>query len=142
MGFFQEFREFAARGNVVDMAVGIIIGGAFGRIVTSLVNDIIMPPVGMALGRVDFSTLAITLREATEETEAVTIGYGVFLNTIISFFIIAFAAFVVIRQMNRLRRRKEETPAEPTTRDCPYCLSSIAKKATRCPQCTSQLEPA
>lgn len=142
MGFMKEFREFAVRGNVVDMAVGIIIGSAFGRIVTSLVNDIVMPPIGMALGNVDFASFAITLREATEETEAVTVGYGVFLNTLMNFIIVAFAVFVVIRQMNRLKRKEEAAPAPASTKECPFCVSTIAIKATRCPQCTSQLEAA
>lgn len=142
MGLAKEFREFAVRGNVVDMAVGVVIGGAFGKIVTSLVNDLIMPPIGMALGGIDFSSFAIVLREATEDTEAVTIGYGVFLNTILNFMIVAFAIFFVMRQMNRLKKEEETSPAEPTTKECLYCMSAIAIKATRCPQCTSQLDAA
>jgi large conductance mechanosensitive channel len=140
MQVLKEFRDFAVRGNVVDMAVGIIIGGAFGRIVTSLVNDIIMPPIGYALGNVDFSELAIVLREATDETPAVTIGYGLFLNTLINFLIVAFAIFLVIKQLNRLK--KQPPPAPPSTRPCPFCQSDIAIKAVRCPHCTSQIESA
>ena len=139
MGMMNEFKEFAVRGNVVDMAVGIVIGGAFGKIVTSLVSEVIMPPVGILLGNVDFSNLAITLREKTAEAEAVTVKYGAFINTIIDFIIVAFAIFLVIRQINRLRKKEEAPPAEPTTKDCPKCFSSIPIKATRCPQCTSEL---
>jgi large conductance mechanosensitive channel len=138
MGFIKEFKEFAMRGNVVDMAVGIIIGGAFGKIVTSLVNDVVMPPIGLALGNVDFSSLAITLRQATAEKAAVTIAYGQFISTVIDFLIVAFVIFIVIRQMNRLRR-KEEPVKEPTTKDCPECSTTIPIKARRCPNCTSQL---
>ena len=140
MGMLKEFREFAMKGNVVDMAVGIIIGGAFGKIVSSLVNDVIMPPIGMALGNVDFSQLAVTLREKTAEAEAVTINYGMFINTVIDFIIVAFAIFMVIKQMNRLKRKEEEPPKEPTTKECPRCFSTISIKAVRCPSCTSELE--
>ena len=143
MGMISEFKEFAVRGNVVDMAVGIIIGGAFGKIVSSLVQDVIMPPIGLAMGNVDFSELAIALREKTAEAEAVTINYGTFVNTVLDFVIVAFAIFVVIRWMNRLTRKKEEAvPPAPTEKDCPYCLTRIPLKATRCPSCTSQLEGA
>jgi len=145
---FKEFREFAMRGNVLDMAVGIIIGIAFGAIITSLVNDIIMPPLGLALGRVDFSNLFINLSggsyatlEAAKEAGAVTINYGVFVNSVINFIIIAFVLFLIVRSMNKLKR-KEEAPAEPTTKECPFCLSQIPIKATRCPHCTSQLKAA
>jgi len=145
---FKEFREFAMRGNVLDMAVGIIIGVAFGAIITSLVNDIIMPPIGLALGRVDFSNLFINLSggsfaslSAAKEAGAVTINYGVFVNAVINFIIVAFVLFLVIRSMNKLKH-KEEEPAEPTTKDCPYCFSQIPIKATRCPHCTSQQEAA
>lgn len=145
----KEFKEFAMRGNVIDMAVGIIIGVAFGTIVKSLVSDIIMPPIGLLLGNVDFANLFAVLREGTvagpyaaladaQKAGAVTINYGVFVNTIISFVIVAFAVFLLIRQINRLKR--EEAPLEePTTKDCPYCFSSIPIKATRCPHCTSEL---
>ena len=137
----KEFREFAMRGNVVDMAVGIIIGGAFSKIVTSLVNDVIMPPIGMLLGNVDFSKLSITLKDAVGETAAVTLNYGMFINTVIDFIIVAFAIFMVIKQMNRLKK-KEEKPKEPTTKECPQCCSTIPIKANRCPQCTSELQTA
>ena len=144
----KEFREFAMRGNVLDMAVGIIIGVAFGTIVTSLVNDIIMPPIGLALGRIDFSNLFINLSggsfaslSAAKEAGAVTINYGMFVNTVINFIIVAFVLFLMVRSMNKLKR-KEEEPAEPTTKDCPYCFSQIPIKATRCPHCTSQQEAA
>ena len=146
----KEFKEFAMRGNVVDMAVGIIIGGAFGTIVKSLVADVVMPPIGLALGGVDFSNLFLTLKDGgtagpyetlagAQEAGAVVISYGVFLNAVISFLIVAFAVFLLIRAINRLQREKEAPPAEPSTKDCPYCLSAIAIKATRCPNCTSQL---
>ena len=141
MGMISEFKQFALRGNVVDMAVGIIIGGAFGKIVSSLVNDVIMPPIGMLLGNVDFTQLAITLRAKTAETEAVTIKYGVFINTILDFLIVAFAIFIVIKQMNRLKKKEEAPAAAPTTKECPKCFSTIPIKAVRCPHCTSELAP-
>jgi large conductance mechanosensitive channel len=145
----EEFKKFAMRGNVVDMAVGIIIGGAFGTIVKSLVADVIMPPVGLLLGGVDFSDLFITLKEGAtvgpygtlaiaQEAGAVTISYGIFINAVISFLIVAFAVFLLIRGINRLQAEEEE-PAEATEKDCPYCLTSIVIKATRCPNCTSEL---
>lgn len=137
MGMMQEFKDFAMRGNVVDMAVGIIIGGAFGKIVSSFVNDVIMPPIGMLMGNVDFSHLALTLKEKSAEAEAVTIKYGVFINTVLDFIIVAFAIFIVIKQMNRLK--KEEPAPEPDTKECPKCCSAIPIKATRCPNCTSEL---
>ncbi len=140
MGMMKEFKEFAMRGNVVDMAVGIIIGGAFGKIVSSLVNDVIMPPVGMLLGNVNFSNLAITLKEKTADTEPIMIQYGAFINTVLDFVIVAFCIFMVIKGMNRMKRT-EETP-EATTRDCPKCCSTISLKASRCPYCTAELEPA
>ncbi len=135
----KEFKEFAMRGNVVDMAVGIIIGGAFGKIVSSLVNDVIMPPIGYLMGNVDFSNLAITIKEKTAEAEAVTIKYGVFINTVLDFIIVAFAIFIVIKQMNKLKKAEEAPVAEPTTKDCPKCYSEISIKATRCPSCTSEI---
>lgn len=134
----KEFKEFAMRGNVLDMAVGIIIGGAFGKIVSSLVNDILMPPIGMLLGRVDFSNLSIVLHEQTATSAAVTLRYGMFINSVIDFLIVAFAIFILIKQVNRLTRSQQK-PAEPLTKNCPYCCSAIAVKATRCPNCTSQL---
>ncbi len=141
---FKEFKEFAVKGNVMDMAVGIIIGAAFGRIVGSLVNDVLMPPIGRLLGKVDFSSLYINLSgtaydslAAAKAAGAPTLNYGLFLNTVLEFLIVAFAVFLVVKQVNRLRR--EPAPAAPTTRDCPHCLTAIPLKATRCPACTSQL---
>lgn len=143
----QEFKEFALRGNVLDLAIGVIIGAAFGNIVSSFVNDILMPPIGLLLGNADFSNLFINLSggryeslAAAEEAGAVTINYGMFINNIVDFLIIAFALFLVVRQINKLQR--EEEPAEPTTKECPYCLSTIPVGATRCPQCTAELEAA
>jgi large conductance mechanosensitive channel len=138
MQVLKEFKEFAVRGNVVDMAVGIIIGSAFGKIVSSLVQDVVMPPIGLIMGNVDFADLAITLRAKTETAEAITLKYGVFINTILDFTIVAFAVFMLIKQINRLK--KEAPPAEPTTKECPHCCSSIPAKAMRCPHCTSDLQ--
>lgn len=149
----REFREFAMRGNVVDMAVGIIIGGAFGKIISSLVNDVIMPLVGMLLGKVDFSNLFISLSGESYATladakaaGAATISYGVFISTVIDFIIIAFAIFVMVKWINQLKAAAEATkekpeaePEEPATKECPYCLSVIPIKATRCGYCTSSL---
>lgn len=129
----KEFKEFAMRGNVVDMAVGIIIGAAFGGIVTSLVNDVIMPPIGVLTGGIDFSNLAISL----QADPAVTIKYGVFINAVINFLIIAFAIFMLVRAMNRLKRKEEAAPAAPTTKECPECLMTIPLKAKRCGHCTA-----
>lgn len=138
---FKEFKEFAMRGNVVDLAVGIIIGAAFSRIVTSLVNDVVMPPIGMLTGKVDFSDLKVVLqRAAGEQSPEVAIYYGRFINSIIDFLIVALAVYFLVRQMNRLMSTKEPAEAKPTTKDCPYCLATIPRAATRCPQCTSQLE--
>ena len=134
---FKEFKEFIARGNVVDLAVGIIIGAAFGKIVTSLVNDVLMPPIGLLMGNVDFSNLAVTLTEKTAEAEAVTVKYGMFINTILDFLIVSFAIFMVIKQLNRLKKKEPEP--EVTTKDCPRCFTSIPIQATRCPHCTSEL---
>jgi len=143
----KEFRAFAMRGNVLDMAVGVILGTAFGAIVTSLVNDILMPPIGLVVGSVDFSSLFVNLgqREVASlaearETGVPTINYGVFLNTVLNFLIVAFAVFLLVRQVNRLRREPESVAEE--VRTCPYCLSNIADKATRCAHCTSELSPA
>jgi large conductance mechanosensitive channel len=138
MGMMKEFKEFAVKGNVIDMAVGIIIGAAFGKIVSSLVSDIIMPPFGMALSNVDFSSLVVTLKEKVGNTPAVTINYGKFISAVIDFTIVAFALFMVIKQINRLKR-KEDAPAEPTTKECPRCLTQIPLKATRCCACTSDV---
>jgi large conductance mechanosensitive channel len=134
MNLIKDFKEFAMRGNVMDMAVGVIIGAAFGKIVTSLVNDIIMPPIGLLMGSVDFSHLVITLQAEALGKAAVTIRYGMFINTVLDFIIVAFAIFMVIKQMNRF---KKET--DPTTKECPKCISRISIKATRCPHCTSEL---
>jgi large conductance mechanosensitive channel len=150
MGMVKEFKEFAVKGNVVDMAVGIIIGGAFGTIVKSLVTDVIMPPIGMLLGNVDFSELFMVLKSGgtpgpyvtladAQAAGAVTINYGIFINSVISFVIVAFAVFLLIRAVNKMKRAEEAPAAEPTTRDCPYCCSSISLQATRCPQCTSEI---
>jgi len=147
----KEFKEFAMRGNVVDMAVGIIIGAAFGTIVKSLVADIIMPPIGLLLGNVDFTNLFVVLQQgatagpyanlaAAQEAGAVTLNYGVFFNTIISFLIVAFAVFMLIRNINRLKKKEEAPPAEPTTKECPECLSEIPIKAVRCAHCGIQLK--
>jgi large conductance mechanosensitive channel len=143
----KEFKEFALRGNVIDLAIGIIIGGAFGAIVSSLVNDVIMPPIGLILARVNFADLFVALDgkqyvslEAAKAVGAPIIKYGMFLNTLINFVIIAFVIFLVVRQINKLAKPKE-APAVPTTKDCPFCFSAIPVKAIKCPQCTSQLTP-
>ena len=143
MGMIKEFREFAARGNVVDLAIGVIIGAAFGKVIASAVQDIIMPPIGMALGRVDFSNLFVALNDGTyaslaeaKAAGAPTLNFGVFLNTALEFLIVAFAVFILIKQVNRLKG-----PVVIDTRDCPYCYSKMAIKATRCPACTSQIQP-
>ncbi len=146
---FKEFKEFIMRGNVVDMAVGIIIGAAFGVIVTSLVSDIIMPPIGLGLNDVDFANLFVVLKEGdplgpyaaladAKAAGAVTINYGVFIMAIISFLIVAFFVFLIVRYINRIRR-ESETPKEVTTKECPYCLSQIPIAAKRCAYCTSEL---
>jgi large conductance mechanosensitive channel len=140
----KEFKQFAMRGNVVDMAVGIIIGAAFGKIVTSLVSDVLMPPIGLILGRVDFNNLFVSLDgksypslAAAKAAGAATLNYGSFINTIIDFLIVAFAMFLMVRQMNRFN--PAEVPA-PTTKECPFCASAIPLKAMRCPNCTSELQ--
>ena len=150
----KEFKEFAMRGNVIDMAVGIIIGAAFGTIISSLVADVIMPPIGLLLGNVDFSNLFITLKQGVKAAGpyaslaeakaagAVTMNIGVFINTVISFVIVAFAIFLLIKSLNNLKRKQEAPPAVPTTKDCPRCMVSIPIKATRCPHCTSELKAA
>ncbi|CAG0934758.1 Large-conductance mechanosensitive channel [Rhodocyclaceae bacterium] len=145
MGMMQEFKEFAVKGNVVDLAVGVIIGGAFGKIVTSFVSDIVMPPLGMAMGKVNFTDLFINLSDtpydslkAAKDAGAPVISYGVFINTMIDFIIIAFVIFLVIKQINRMK--KEPAPAPPNTKDCPHCLSAIPMNATKCGFCTSDLK--
>jgi large conductance mechanosensitive channel len=153
MGMIKEFKEFAVKGNVVDMAVGIIIGAAFGTIVKSLVSDVIMPPIGLLLGNVDFSNLFVVLKHGAEVATyatpadaaaagAVTLNYGMFLNTVISFVIVALAVFVLVKNINRLKKQETPAPAVPTTKECPHCYSTISIKATRCPNCTSTLQSA
>jgi large conductance mechanosensitive channel len=143
----KEFREFAMRGNVLDMAIGVILGGAFGKIVTSLVSDLIMPPIGLLVGKLDFSSLFVSLNgqpyaslAAAKVAGAPTLNYGTFLNTVFDFLIVAFVIFLLVKQVNRLKRA--EAPAAVTTRECPYCLSTIPLKATRCAHCTSELKAA
>ncbi len=149
----KEFKEFAMRGNVLDMAVGIVIGAAFGAIVASFVADVIMPPIGLLLGNVDFSNIFAVLKEgkvagpyasvaAAKAAGATTINVGLFINTIINFLIVAFAIFLVVKNVNKLKRKEEAPPAAPTTKDCPYCLSAIPIRATRCGHCTSELKSA
>ncbi len=148
---FKEFKEFAMKGSVIDMAVGIIIGAAFGTIVNSLVQDVIMPPIGLLLGNADFSNIFAVLKEgkvagpyasvaAAKAAGAVTINFGVFVNTIISFILIAFAVFLLVRTINRMRRQEEVAAPVPTTKECTYCFSLIPIKARRCPNCTSELK--
>jgi large conductance mechanosensitive channel len=141
----KEFKEFALRGNVMDMAIGIIIGAAFGKLVTLFVSDILMPPIGLLLGKVDFSNLYITLSGKEYETlaaakaaGAVTINYGLFLNAVIDFIIVAFTVFLMVRYINRLKR-PEPVPALPYTKECRFCLSAVPAKAVRCPNCTSEI---
>ena len=147
----KEFKEFAMRGNVLDMAVGIIIGAAFGTIVNSFVADVIMPPIGLLLGNIDFSNLFAVLKEgkvagpyaslaAAKEAGAVSINYGFFINTVITFLIVAFAVFLLIRNVNKFVQQQKALPPVPTTKDCTYCLSTIPIKATRCGHCTSELK--
>lgn len=166
MGFLKEFREFAIKGNVMDMAIGIIIGAAFTGVVNSLVNDVIMPPLGVLISGIDFSSYSITLKPEVDEaapaaptaapdaappaatpkppakkkSPAVVLAYGKFINTVIQFTIVAFVVFLIVKQINRLKR--SSTPAPPQTKECPFCASNIAIKAVRCPNCTSQLQPA
>jgi len=155
MGMVKEFKEFAVKGNVVDMAVGIIIGGAFGTVVKSFVDDVMMPPLGMLVGDIDFQDIMLVLKQgstagpyetlaAAKEAGAVTINLGMFINAAVSFTIVAFAVFLLVKAINRLKRAEEApaAPAAPTHKDCPFCASSIPLKATRCPLCTSQLETA
>ncbi len=153
MGMIKEFKEFAVKGNVVDMAVGIIIGGAFGTIVKSLVDDVLMPPIGLLLGGIDFSEFFIVLKQGAKAAGpyaaladakaagAVTVNYGLFFNAVISFLIVAFAVFMLIRSINMLRRQEKAPAPAPTTKECPFCMSSVAIKATRCPHCTSEIAP-
>ncbi|HET7307610.1 MAG TPA: large conductance mechanosensitive channel protein MscL [Gammaproteobacteria bacterium] len=149
-GFFHDFKEFAMRGNAMDMAVGIVIGTAFGAISKSLVADVIMPPFGLLLGGRDFSKYFIVLKQGTppgpyhsmtaaQAAHAVTLNYGSFIGTIITFIVIALSIFVLLRQMNKLKRKPQDVPASPTTKECPHCCTSIPIKASRCPACTSEL---
>jgi large conductance mechanosensitive channel len=149
----KEFKAFAVKGNMVDMAVGIIIGAAFGAIIGSLVSDVLMPPIGLLLGNVDFSNLFLVLKEgktpgpyatiaAAKGAGAVTLNYGLFVNTIVNFLIIAFAIFFVIRSINQLKKKEVAPPAVPTTKECPYCLSTIPIQAKKCGHCTSELKAA
>jgi large conductance mechanosensitive channel len=149
----DEFKKFAIRGNVIDMAVGIIIGAAFGTIVQSLVKDVLTPPLGLLTGNVDFANLFVVLKngtpappyttlQAAQEAGAVTINYGLFLNTVVSFIIVAFAIFLLVRYINRLREPDEGPPPPPTVKKCPHCISDVPIQATRCPHCTSELEAA
>lgn len=149
----DEFKKFAVKGNMVDMAVGIIIGAAFGGIIASLVADVLMPPIGLLLGNVDFSNLFMVLKEGTtvgpyasvaaaKAAGAVTLNYGVFTNTIVNFLIIAIAIFFVVRGINNLKKKEEAPPAVPTTKECPLCLSTVPIKATRCGHCTSDIKAA
>ncbi len=147
----KEFRDFALKGNVIDMAVGIVIGSAFGTIVKSLVEDLLMPPIGLLLGGVDFSNLFVVLKEGTapqpyislaaaHEVGAVTLNVGLFINTVISFLIVAIAIFLLLRGFNKLKTEESPAPpAEPTTKECPFCFTEVSIKATRCPNCTSSL---
>jgi large conductance mechanosensitive channel len=147
MGMLKEFREFAVKGNAIDMAVGLVVGAAFGKIVTSLVNDIIMPPIGLLLGKVDFSNLFVNLSgrpleslAAAKAAGAVTINYGLFINVVLDFLIVALVIFFLIRAINKLVPKPKEAPAAPPTKECPFCLSAIPVRASRCPHCTSQLK--
>ncbi len=145
----KEFKEFAMRGSMLDMAIGIILGAAFGKVVTSLVTDVLMPPIGLLLGKVDFSNLYINLSPQSfasladaKKAGAAVVGYGVFINTILDFAIVAFALFLIVKQVNRLKRKAEAAPEAPKTKSCPYCVSAIPVAATRCPHCTSALAAA
>ncbi len=145
---FKEFKEFAMKGNVVDMAIGIIIGAAFGKIVTSLVGDVLMPPIGKLMGNLDFSNLFLSLDGKTyaslvaaKAAGAPTVNYGLFVNTVIDFLIVAFVIFLLVKQINRLKKEPPAPPA-PATKECPFCLSTIPLKATRCPNCTSEVRAA
>jgi large conductance mechanosensitive channel len=143
---WKEFRDFAIKGNILDLAIGVIIGGAFGKVTSSLVNDILMPPIGMLLGRVDFSNIYIPLNgqryanlAAARAAGAPTLNIGLFVNTLLDFLIMAFAVFIIVREINAVRKRLDKKEKAPTTRECPYCVSKVPVKATRCPQCTSMI---
>ena len=143
----KEFRDFAIRGNVIDLAIGVIIGGAFGKIISSFVADVLMPPISLLLGKVNFADMFFTLsgdKFATlaeaKEAGAVTLNYGAFFSTVVDFIIVAFVIFLFIRQINKMKPKPAVVPAEPTTKDCPYCFTAIPIQATRCPHCTSELK--
>ena len=136
----QEFKEFAMRGNVMDMAVGIIIGGAFGKIISSFVKDVLMPPIGMLMGGVDFGALAIQLADGGHDGEPVLLKYGAFIQSVVDFLIVAFAIFMMVRWINSLKKEEEAPPAEPTTKECIYCQMAIPIKATKCGHCTAELK--
>jgi large conductance mechanosensitive channel len=145
---FKEFREFAARGNVIDLAVGLIVGAAFGKIVASLVNDIVMPPIGLAIGGFDFKSLFVSLNGVryaslaeAQKAGAPTINYGQFLSTVVEFLIVSFVIFLLVRQINKLKTPAPAAASSADSRDCPFCVSKISIKATRCPQCTSEVRP-
>jgi large conductance mechanosensitive channel len=145
----KEFKEFAMKGNVLDMAIGIIIGGAFGKIISSFVGDVLMPPIGLLLGKMDFTSLFLNLSDKpyaslaeAKAAGAPTLNYGVFINTVLDFLIVAFVIFLLIKQVNRMRAQAPAPPAAPTTKDCPFCATSIPIKAGRCPNCTSELKAA
>jgi large conductance mechanosensitive channel len=145
----KEFKDFAMKGNVMDMAIGIIIGAAFGKIVSSFVSDVLMPPLGLLMGGVDFSNKFFTLRggafetlDAAKKAGAVTVNYGIFVNAVIDFVIVAFAIFIMVKWINKLKRQPEAAPPPPNTKDCPYCLSTLPIRATRCAHCTSDLKAA
>lgn len=151
MSVLKEFREFAMRGNVIDLAVGVVIGGAFGAIVKSLVDDVIMPPIGLLVGNVDFANIFVVLKEgakaapyasvaAAKAAGAVTLNIGLFINAMVSFTIVAFAIFMLVKTLNRLQRPAPAAPVEITTKECGYCLSTVPLKASRCPHCTSELK--
>jgi large conductance mechanosensitive channel len=149
LGLIKEFKEFAVKGNVIDLAVGVMIGGAFSKIVSSLVNDMVMPPIGMLFGKVDFTNLFFTLGKQEYQTLAEaqkagvpTINYGLFINNIIQFLIVAIVIFLVIRQINKLKRKEEKSSPSPTNKECPFCTTSIPIKASKCPQCTANLDGA
>jgi large conductance mechanosensitive channel len=146
MGMLSEFKEFAVKGSVIDLAIGIVIGGAFGKIVSSMVNDIIMPPIGLLLGRVNFADMFISLDGKTyaslteaKAAAAPTLNYGAFINVVIEFLIIAFVIFLLVKQINKMKREQEAAPAAPNKKDCPYCKESIPIAAVKCPHCTSDL---
>ncbi len=140
MSIFKEFKSFAMRGNVVDMAVGIIIGASFGKIISSLVNDVLMPPIGVLIGGMDFSSLSFSVKSASPESAAVVIKYGMFINVVIDFIIVAFAMFMIIQAMNRLMKKPETAPAVATTKECPECLMVIPVNAKKCGHCTSPVK--